>query len=98
MENDKDEVEIMVRATENEENRKAQKQKEGKGVKEEEGKAEKRGGLCIPKTMQRRILHRAHDTPAVGHIGVDRTDLCLKDWYLWQQPWCDRQCEVGGCY
>jgi hypothetical protein len=31
--------------------------------------------LCIPKTMRRRILHEAHDTPAGGHFGADRTYL-----------------------
>jgi len=65
--------------------------------KEEAGKAEKRGRLCIPKTMRRRILHEAHDTPAGGHFGADQTYLRMKDRYFWMQMWRDTQCYVAGC-
>jgi hypothetical protein len=86
---DEEEEEIMVRAKEKEE--------DGKAEKEEEEEAEKRGRLCIPKTMRRRILHEAHDTPAGGHFGADRTYLRMKDQYFWKQMWRDTQCYVAGC-
>ena len=57
---DGEEVEIMVQANEKKKNRKAETK--------EEGQAEKRGLLCIPKTMQHQILQRALDTPAGGHF------------------------------
>jgi hypothetical protein len=41
--------------------------------KEEVGKTEKSGWLCIPRMMRQRIIHEPHDTPAGGHFGVDRT-------------------------
>jgi len=47
--------------------------------KEEDRKANMRGQLCIPKTMQRRILYEAQNTPAGGHLGADRTYLHMKD-------------------
>jgi hypothetical protein len=58
---DGEEVKITVREQEQEE--------EGKPENEGEGKAEKRGRLCILKTMRRRILHEAHDTQ-VGDTSV----------------------------
>jgi len=39
--------------------------------KEEDGKADMRGRLCIPRMMQRQMLHETHDTPAGGHFGAD---------------------------
>jgi len=86
---DEEEVEITVRAKEKEE--------DGKAEKEEEGKAEKRGRLCIPKTMRHRILQEAHDTPAGGYFGADRTYLRMKDRYFWKKMWRDTQCYVAGC-
>ena len=65
--------------------------------KEEVGKADMRGRLCIPGTMRRRILHEAHDSPAGGHFGADRTYLHMKDWYFWEQMWHDTQRYVAGC-
>jgi len=47
--------------------------------KEEDGKTDMRGRLCIPRTMRRWNLHAAHDTPAGGHFGADRTYLPMKD-------------------
>jgi len=69
----------------------------GKAVKEEEGKAEKRGWLCIPKVIQRRILHEAHNIPTRGHIGSDRTYLRIRDRYLCNQKWRDTQRYIAGC-
>jgi len=86
---DEEEVEIMVRTKEKEE--------DGKAEKEEEGKAEKRGRLCFPKMMRRRILHEAQHTPAGGHFGADRTYLRMKDRYFWKQMWHHTQCYVAGC-
>jgi len=59
--------------------------------KEEDGRADMRGRLCIPTTMQQRILHEAHDTPAGGHFGADQMYLRMKDWYFWKQMWRDTQ-------
>jgi hypothetical protein len=86
---DEEEVEITVSAKEKEE--------DGKAENEEEGKAEKIGWLCIPKMIRRRILHEAHDTRGGGHLGVDRTSLCMEDRYFWKQMWRDTQCYVAGC-
>ena len=72
-EKDEEEVEITVKANEKVEDGKAEKEEEVKAEMEEEGKAEKRGWLCIPKTMRHQILHEAHDSPAGGHFGADRT-------------------------
>jgi hypothetical protein len=80
---DKEEVELTVRAKEKEKEGKAEKEEEGKTEKVEEGKAEKREWLCIPKTMRHQILHEAHNTPAGGHCGVDRTYLGMKDRNFW---------------
>jgi len=86
---DDEEMEIMVRTNEEEE--------DGRAEKEEEGKAEKRRRLCIPKTLQCRILHEAHDTPAGGHFGADRTYLRMNVQYCWKQMWRDTQRYVAGC-
>jgi hypothetical protein len=72
-----EEVQITVREQDKEE--------EGKAEKEGEGKAENRGQLCIPKTMRRRILHEAYDTPAEGHSSADRMFLPMKDRYFWSK-------------
>lgn len=64
-----------------------EKEKNEKGVeitirvkeKKENGKAEMRCQLCIPKMMQQRILHKAHDTAAGVDFAADRTYLCKKD-------------------
>jgi hypothetical protein len=40
-------------------------------VKEEDGKADMRGWLYIPRTMQRQILLEAHYATAGGHSGAD---------------------------
>ena len=82
--NDKDEeegVEITIRTKE----------------QEEEAKAEKRGRLCIPRAMQRRILHEAHSTPAGVQFGADRMFLRMKDPYFWKEMWLDTQQYVAGC-
>jgi len=65
--------------------------------KEEDGNADMRGRLCIPRTMQLQILHGAHDTPEVGNFGSDRTYLAMKDQYLWNRMWHDTQRYVPGC-
>jgi hypothetical protein len=65
--------------------------------KEEVGKADVRGRLCIPRTMQRRILPEAHDTPAEGDFGAARTYLRMKDRYYLKQMWRDTQRYVAGC-
>jgi len=57
--------------------------------KEEVGKADMRGRLCIPKMMRRRIFHEAHNTPAGGHSGAARTYLGMNDRYFWKQMWRD---------
>ena len=49
-----------------------EKEEDGRADKEEEKKTEKRGRLCIPKTMQRRILDDARDTPARGRCSADQ--------------------------
>ena len=56
-----------------------------------------RGRLCIPRTMQRRILHEAHNTPAGGHFGANWTYFRMKDQYFWKQMWLDTQRYVAGC-
>jgi len=56
-----------------------------------------RGQLCIPRTMQRRILHEAHDTPAGGHFAADQMYLHIKDQYFWKQMWRDTQWYIAGC-
>lgn len=61
--NDREEVEITVWSKDNGEDEKAEE--------EEEGQAEKRGWLCISKTMQCQILHEAQDIPAGAHFGAD---------------------------
>jgi len=86
-------------------NARAKKKDEEEGVEitvsakenEADGKAGNRARLCIPKTMQPRILHEAHGTPAGGHFGADRLYLHMKDWYTWKQMWCDTQRYVAGC-
>jgi len=86
---DDEEVEMMVRTTEKEE--------DGREEKEGEGKAEKRGQLCIPKTMQCRILHVAHDTLAGEYFCADRMYLPMKDQYFWKHVWRDLQHYITGC-
>jgi len=65
--------------------------------KEEVGKADMRGRLCMPRTMQQRILQEAHNTPTGGHFGADRMYLRMRDWYFWKQMWRDTQRYVAGC-
>jgi hypothetical protein len=65
--------------------------------KEEVRKADNRGRLCISRTMQRLILHEAHDTPAEGHFSAEQTYLCMKDRFFWKQMWRDTQRYVAGC-
>ena len=80
---------ITVRTKEQEEDRKAEKAEEGKG--------EKRRWLCIPKTMQCRLLHEAHDTPAGGYFGAHRTYIRMIDRYFWKQMWHDMQHYLVVC-
>ena len=82
-------MEITVRTQEEEE--------DGKTEQEEEGMAEKRGRLCLPKTMQHWILHEADDSPAGGHFGADRTYICIKDRHFWKPMWCETQHFVAVC-
>ena len=86
---DEEEVEITIRAKEKEE--------DGMAEKEEDGMAEKSGRFCIAKTMRRRILDEAHDTPEGGHFGADPTYVRMKDQYFWKQMWRDTLCHVAGC-
>jgi len=65
--------------------------------KEGDGKGDMGGCLCIPRMMQRQILHEAHDTPAGGHFGADRKYLHMKDRYSWKQMWRDTPRYVAGC-
>jgi hypothetical protein len=74
--NKKDEAEVEITVTAKE------KEEDGKAQKEEEGMAKKIGLLCIPKIIQRRILHEAHDTPGGGHFSADRTYLRMKEQYF----------------
>jgi transposase InsO family protein len=103
-EKEEEEVEKNARARKDgEEETRAMKkdeEEETRAKEKEEGEAEnnnKRGRLCIPKTMRRRILHEAHDTPAGGHFGADRTYLRMKDRYFWKKMWRDTQRYVAGC-
>jgi len=86
---DDEEVEIAVRTK--------VKGEVGNTEQVKEEKTEKRGQLCISKTMLRRIIHETHDTPAEGHFGADRTSLLMKDRYFWQQMWHHTQGYIGGC-
>jgi hypothetical protein len=91
---EKEEVEKNARA------RKKDEEEETRAKEKEEGEAENnnmRGQLCIPKTMRGQILHEAHDTPAGGHFGADRTYLRIKDRYFWKKMWPDTQRYVVGC-
>jgi len=65
--------------------------------KEEDGKADIRGWLCIPRSMQRWIRHEDNDTPAGGQFSADWTYLHMKDQYFWKQMWRDTQPSVAGC-
>ena len=64
---------------------------------EEEGKAEKRERLGIPRAMHQPILLKAHDTLAGGQFCADRMYLRAKDQYLWKQMWRDMQRYEAGC-
>jgi hypothetical protein len=90
------EVKIMITAKDKEEDAKAEREEEGKEETEEEGKTEKRGWLCIRKTMWHRILHEAHDNPAGRHFGADRMYIRLKVRFFWKQLLPDTQCYVAG--
>ena len=59
--------------------------------KQEDGKADMRGRLCIPRTMQQRILHEAYDPPAERHFSADRAYLLMTDRSFWKQMWRDTQ-------
>jgi len=65
--------------------------------KQEDGKADMRGWLCIPRTMQQRILHEAYDTPAQRHFSADRAYLLMTDRSFWKQMWRDTQWYIAGC-
>ena len=56
-----------------------------------------RGWLHIPNTMQRHILHEAHDSPAGAHFSADGTCLRMNDWYFMKQMWRNTQPDDGGC-
>jgi hypothetical protein len=64
--------------------------------KEEDRKAEMRGQMGIPRTMQRRIIHEAHDTPAVRHFGADGTYVGKKEQHFWKQMSYYTQRYVAG--
>jgi hypothetical protein len=91
-----EEVEITVKAKEKEEDGKAENVEEEKGDNEKEGKADKRGWLCIPKMMRCQILHAAHDIPARGHFGVDQSFLPMRAWDFWEQMFCNTPCYIAG--
>jgi hypothetical protein len=75
-------------------------EEETRAKEKEEGEIEnnnKRGRLGISKSMQRRIIHDAYDTPVEGHFGVDHTSLHIKDRYFWKKMWHDTQQFIAGC-
>ena len=68
-----------------------------KTEKEEDGKADMSGWLCIPSRMQQPILYEAHNSAAGGHFSADRTYLRMKDRNFWRRMWCNTQRYVAGC-
>jgi len=74
-----------------------EKKQVNKTEKEEDGKADMRGRLCIPRTMEPRILQEAHNTPAGVQFGADRKYERMTEQNSWQQVWLDTQRYVAGC-
>jgi len=87
----KDDKEVLITV------RTKEKEEDGKAEKQEERNAEKKAQLCIPKTMQCRIRHLAHDIPAGWHFGADQTYIRIINHNCSKKIRSNTRHYVAGC-
>jgi hypothetical protein len=53
--------------------------------------------LCIPKELQNKVLHEAHDSTVGGHFGIDRTASTVGRRFFWPRQYQTVKQYVKGC-
>jgi hypothetical protein len=53
--------------------------------------------LCIPKELQIKVLHEAHDSAVGGHFGIDRTASTVSRRFFWPRQYQTVRQYVKGC-
>lgn len=53
--------------------------------------------ICVPHDMRKVLLKEAHDTPLMGHMGIDRTYVTLARDYYWRGMHKDVCTYVNSC-
>jgi hypothetical protein len=53
--------------------------------------------LCIPRELQNKVLHEAHDSMVGGHFGIDRTASAVGRRFFWPRQYQTVKQYVKGC-
>ena len=53
--------------------------------------------VCVPRELRKTLLKEAHDTPLMGHMGIDRTHATLARDYYWPRMHRDIRAYVNSC-